>query len=394
MLPQNSCSRVAGFSGILARRIGVSAGLFLLCAGFAAAQAPVIGTAPPGSYTPGTNWTPRLQQNATDDVIFPNSAIAQQMSSHTVTLDIAVVGKDAHEPAPPITAADVTILDNRRPVKIVTFRRLDPALEPTRVVIVVDQLNVETRGLSNEQAQVVHFLRSQQGPLPFPTALGVLTQKGLELQPTFSTDGHLLADSLDKLGLSLRTLTNHTGFYGAAERQQISLNALGGLVARLASLPGRKAILWVSPGWPILSGPDIMLSGDEQNAIFHQAVAFSDGMRIGHITLDAIDPVGPVESVGRELYYEDFLDGASKPSQAQLGDIALQVLAIQSGGRAVNSNDAAATIADSYAALKGNYEAAFQMPEGESPNEYNRLTVKLDQPDLTARTRTIYYAAP
>lgn len=367
-------------------------------AGLAAAQAPVVGgvTPPAGSGTPDSvSQSPyRMQQNATDALVFPNSTTAKRPSSHTITLDVTVTGRNAHEPVPPLTASDFTLLDNRRPVKLLSFRPVDPAQEPTLVIILIDQLNIEMRGLSNEQAQVINFLRSHQGPLPFPTALAVLTERGVQLQPTFSTDGKLLADSLEKLGVSLRALTRSSGFYGASERQQISLNALGGLIAHIEPLPGRKAIFWVSPGWPILSGPEVMLSEDQQKQIFHQAVAFSDAMRVGRIVLDAINPIGPGEGVGRALYYEQFLDGASKPSQADLGDLALQTLAIQSGGQAVNSNDTSSLLEQSYRDLENNYELTFATPEDQRPNEYNRLTVKLNQPGLTARTRTIYYAAP
>ena len=52
------------------------------------------------------------------------------------------------------------------------------------------------------------------------------------------------------------------------------MKALHELAEHEAKLPGRKMIFWVSPGWPLLSGPGIQLDGKQQNQIFSTLSAF------------------------------------------------------------------------------------------------------------------------
>ena len=84
-----------------------------------------------------------------------------------------------------------------------------------------------------------------------------------------------------------------------------------------------------------------------------------------------------------------------KPSQVQFGDLALQVLAIHSGGRVFNSNnDVAGEIASDVDDVRAFYVLTFEGLRGDGPNEYHALEIKLDRPGLKTLTRTGYYAQP
>ena len=63
------------------------------------------------------------------------------------------------------------------------------------------------------------------------------------------------------------TINRSQGFWGAADRMTLSLNALRSLTAAEEQTPGRKLVLWVSPGWPLLSGPEIDLDEPEQTSV-------------------------------------------------------------------------------------------------------------------------------
>src|ERR1019366_2919529 len=99
-----------------------------------------------------------------------------------------------------------------------------------------------------------------------------------------------------------------------------------------AARPGHKVILWVSPGWPLLSGPMVELDGKQMQQLYAQIAATSTLLRRGGITLYSIDSLGPGENVERTDYYQNFLKPVTKPGQVELGDRALQLLAVQSGG--------------------------------------------------------------
>jgi hypothetical protein len=69
------------------------------------------------------------------------------------------------------------------------------------------------------------------------------------------------------------------------------------------------------------------------------------------------------------------------------------VLAVQSGGLALNSsNDIAAMLQKAVDDTKTYYELSFDPVQGE-PDEYHQIDVKLAKPGLTARTRSSYYTS-
>jgi hypothetical protein len=80
-------------------------------------------------------------------------------------------------------------------------------------------------------------------------------------------------------------------------------------------------------------------------------------------------------------------------NHTQAGNLALQVVAYQSGGRVLNSsNDIAGEIASCTTDANAFYVLSFDSAPPDGPIQYHGLEVKLDKPGLTARTRTGYYA--
>jgi VWFA-related protein len=179
---------------------------------------------------------------------------------------------------------------------------------------------------------------------------------------------------------------------------QMSLSVLQKFADYKAGMPGRKLLVWISPGWPFLiSGMDQVLESQKQKEqLFNSVVAQSDGLRRARITLYSIDPFGTADAGSlRTTDYKQFLKGVKKVAQADIGNLALQVLASQSGGQVLNSsNDLAGEIATCAADANGYYVLSFEGLLGDGPNEYHALEIKLDKPGLTARTRSGYYAQP
>ncbi len=168
-----------------------------------------------------------------------------------------------------------------------------------------------------------------------------------------------LDDALEKYAVALRNIRRSSQWQGI-DRFQLSMKALDELAEHEGSLPGRKMIFWVSPGWPLLSGPGIHLDGKQQNQLFSRIVGLSTQLRQNRITLYSIDPLGASEGVGRNFYYRDFLKGVAKPGQVSFGDLSLQVLATQTGGLALtSSNDIVAQLQMCYADTQAYYELSF-----------------------------------
>ena len=103
----------------------------------------------------------------------------------------------------------------------------------------------------------------------------------------------------------------------------------------------------------------------------------------------------PAKGYGRTFYYQDFLKGVGKPGQVSVGDLSLQVLAIQTGGLALTSNnDIVSLLQNCYADTEAYHELSFDPPPADHRDEYHNLIVQVAKPGLTARTRTGYYAQP
>ncbi|MGC1969386.1 MAG: VWA domain-containing protein [Candidatus Acidiferrales bacterium] len=315
-------------------------------------------------------------------------------ASTKIYLDVVVSPKSG-PPVADLQQQDFTLLDNKSPQPITSFQAFTGREAPIKVVLLIDAVNSGTQRVGYERIQIDKFLRAEGGHLAYPVALAVFTDKGISIAADLSSDGNALSEALDKSSIAIRAIGASAGFYGAAERLQYSLAALHQLTASLARQPGRKVVIWVSPGWPLLSGPRVELTSKQQQQIFSDVVSFSTQLRQAGITLYSVNPVGNGESMSRASYYKDFLKAVSKPSQVNAGNLGLPVLAIQSGGLAFElNNDLAAMLQQCVSDTAPYYEISFDSAPADRPDEHHQLEVKLAKPDLIARMRQGYYAQP
>ena len=333
-------------------------------------------------------------------VLFPAMVYGQQEAVGTprpdglIHLDVVVTPKHGG-PVAGLQQQDFAVLDNKVARPITSFMPVEGREAPVEVVLLVDTVNARYDTVAYERDQIGRFLTADGGELPHPVTLAMLTDKGTQIQQAGSLDGKALKAALDGNGTSLRTIRRSAGFYGAQERLDISLRALDELIGREETKPGRKMILWVSPGWPLISGPGIELDRKEQQGIFGQVAALSTRLRKAQITLYNINPLGAGENLLRAGYYKTFVNGVSKPSQVEIGDLGLQVLAMQTGGLALmTNNDITGMLQRAMNDSKAYYEISFEAAPGDHANDYHRVDVQVDKAGLVARTRSGYYAQP
>jgi VWFA-related protein len=318
----------------------------------------------------------------------PTSAPASR-----IDLDVVVTPKSGPAVAG-LQQQDFTLFDNKAAQRITSFQARNGSQDPVHIILVIDAVNTAYQTIAYERGQIDRFLRANGGRLAQPMTLAFFTDKGTQMEQGFSTDGNGLGESFDHYEIGLREI-RRSSQYEANDRFQLSMTALRELIEQAAKLPGRKMIFWVSPGWPILSGPRIDLDYKQQNQIFSTVVGLSSQLRQARITLYSVDPLGSKEGVSRTLYYQDFLKGVSKPSQVNVGDLSLQVLAVQSGGLALASdNDVASLLQKCMADTEAYYELSFVPAQADHRDEYHNILVQLAKPGLIARTRTGYYAQP
>jgi VWFA-related protein len=311
-----------------------------------------------------------------------------------IHLDVVVTAKSGL-PISGLQQQDFKLTDNKSPRGITSFRAFAGNQAPVEAVLVVDAVNADYQTVAYEREQIDKVLRSEGGHLAQAMALAFFTDTGTQIQEGYSRDGNGLSALLEKYTVGLRNLRRSTGVYGAEERFQLSLQALDMLTAREASRPGRKLVLWVSPGWPLLTGPRTDLDLNQQQRIFADVVGLSTRLRQARITLYSINPLGADESQVRASYYEEFVKGVKEPGQVEPANLALQVLATQSGGLALDfNNDVAGLLRRCLADTQSYYEITFDPPLPDRRDEYHQLEIKVAKPGLTARTHQGYYAQP
>jgi len=318
----------------------------------------------------------------------PHSTVTPQ-----IHLDVVVTPKSG-APVANLKQQDFTLLDNKVSQPITSFQAVTGTQAPVGVVLLIDAVNTSFQTIAYERGQIATFLQANGGHLARPLALAILTDDGIKMQEGFSSDGNAINAALEQDMIGLRTIPRSQGFYGAEDRLQLSLKALHGVTMSLAPHPGRKLILWVSPGWPILSGPNIQLDSKESQQIFATIVGVSAELRTARITLYSVDALGVNEGLARTDYYQGFVRGVSKPGDANIGNLSLQVLAVQSGGLALSSSGVAELLQRCESDLDAYYELTFNALPAEKPNEYHHVEIKVATPGLIARTRQGYYAQP
>jgi VWFA-related protein len=323
----------------------------------------------------------------------PAQQPAPSPSSQSIHLDVVVDTKSG-QPVTQLGEKNFTVFDNKTARPITHFKVEGATSEPVSVIVLIDAVDTPYHTVAYAREGIEKFFKANEGQLANPTSLAVLTDEGVQFDSKFSTDGNAMSDALEHRQIGLREI-NRTSEWGAQERFQICMNAIGQLLAFAATIPGKKIVLWVSPGWPIISGPRVYLDTHQENQIFNNIVSLSTEFRQMNLTLYNINPVGVAESLQRADYYEAFLKGVAKPNQVQIGNLAIQVLAIQSGGLAIESNsDVTGMMMQCLQDAKSWYAISFDPLPADKPDEYRHIEVKVDQPGMVVRTRDGYYANP
>jgi len=310
----------------------------------------------------------------------------------TIMLDVAVTDK-AGKPVSGLDMKDFTLLDNNQPVKILSFHSTDPAADaPVEVVLVLDTVNVDFKYVSSERQEIEKFLLSNDGHLTQPVSLYVYTRVGLDSAGAPNTDGKALATLAGQLDNNARMTTAALGVDGAIERFYSSVKALAAVAQNEAPKPGKKLLIWVGSGWPMLDSVNVDISEKAQRENFDSIVGLSSLLRQGRISIYSISTN---EGSGSATVYRDFLKGVKSAGKSSPANLGVKVLAVQSGGRVLGpNNDLTAQIDSCVQDARSFYTLSFSPPRADRVSEYHDLKVLVATPGLTPRTNTGYYNEP
>jgi VWFA-related protein len=360
-----------------------------------------------------------------DPTLVQRPAPRPETSAGKIQLDVVVRGKQG-TPISGLELKDFSILDDKKSQTILSFQAIDRASSPAaperavEVILLLDLVNETFEQASIMRQQIQKYLEQASGHLSYPTSIMVLAEDGLRVQRRPSTDANALSAMLDQANA-----TAHTTGLGEIGRFQLSLRSLASIAENETKSPSRKILIWTGPGWPVPAGSSVASSSQDRQRTFDTIVEISTRMREAHLSLYSISPSsaakGPTAGMASSApytltpygtaqvakanpgmndasdasSYREFLRGVKSPQQANSGSLALQVFAVQSGGRVLDpTNDLTGQIASCVEDLSAFYALSFTPAPANHTGEYHDLKVQIAKPGLGARTITGYYNQP
>ena len=318
----------------------------------------------------------------------------------SLTLDVSVRPKSGNGMAPEIKQADMTVLDNKKPVAISSFRVMHKGDEPMRMILVLDVLDLPPDDLPGTREKLDRFLRSHDGVLPMDTALAVITGRGMQMG-AFTKSGNELADLIKKAGPNMRGFggddeVNHGpgGHMSGGGGTQRVLGSLEKWTDDANKAQGRTIVVMLTQGWSLAFGPSLQLTDAQREGLLEEAAAFVTQMRRGKLTLYVLDPIDNDKFDSNKMDYLSYVHGPAGMKEAAPAFLGIQILGMHSGGFVRMGSDIGKAMDEVYAELDRYYEVTVPAETSPKPFTPHTIEVKLAEKNLVARSPDEYFAQP
>ncbi len=181
-------------------------------------------------------------------------------------------------------------------VGIVSRRTVKFGKAPAEQILLIDEINAEFANLAYARYCIGKLLRKNGGRLDQPSSLMALTNEGLVLLHEATRDGNALFSALDSRGPNLPLLLGLGGRHNEMERISISLAAMHEIAAAGAGSNVRRNIIWISPGFPIISNSDI--GAKSRSGLFESIRLLSAELLQARMIVYTVDPRGVPSNFG------------------------------------------------------------------------------------------------
>lgn len=369
----------------------------------------------------------------------PEDSFAEEIEVSVVNLEVFVTDRKG-EPIPDLRREDFVVREDGRPVEITNFYAEEGTPEPSTpaagaapaarsvdqrlsLVVFVDDVNLEPQNRNRilgrvreslagqlapgDQVMVVRFLGSLEVVRPFTgdvqqvaadlAALEKLSGDLRRREETRDTAAFQAAEAAASMG-GWEGVEAIIKQYAAAESALVrgSLEALDQVVGWIASLPGRKAILYVSDGIPAIPGEDMYLWASTRSG-------YQAGRRISMLDSQGFDATKrfrevtsrasrsrvafyPIETMGAHMERGATLQ-ESRISNRQNG---LRILAEETGGLAMlNAADPGTALRRMAADLSTYYSIGYR-PQRPADDREHKIEVEVRRKGATVRHRRWY----
>ena len=329
-------------------------------------------------------------------------------AAHHIFLNVYVTGP-AGKQATGLKKTNFSLLVDGKPWMIQQFESIagEPDVSPAQVILVLDTVNNSAGKLSHFRQEIEKYLNERGAQLANPTSIALVTTKAASITPP-SRDRDALRAELKSLDSSLHTkacsdAVDKSASYlpnsgngiatrdpnpqlDCANRQfNASIKALDSLAEQQGNATARVILIWIGQGWPLLSERGFKPDTPEiTESFFRDLVSISSAMTEAQVTLDAIASPN-LQHIGAQ--------DTRLAAEVTRDSLSLHALAHQSGGQVLkDTKDIAAEINACVADAESYYVLSFDAPPAATFGEPHVLEVKADDPQLTVRTNTLYYA--
>jgi VWFA-related protein len=337
-----------------------------------------------------------------------------------------VVHDDRNRPVEGLRAEDFQVFEDGKPMPVAFFSRR--AQDPARAVpvpadaagtftnripspanggvvaVVFDQLNTLPMDQAHARENLLQYLATIRPD--DRVALYLLTGDGIKVLYEFTRDAESLVQALrtvqprdlairqdplsDALARDLdafaRGVLRDEGIYFDRLRTDTTLAALEGVASRLAGLPGRKNVVWISAGFPFI----------EYSPTGPSSAYFTPEARRATRALNHADTaVYPVDARGLIV-----MSGTAKGQVATLDNVetpiaGLRKVADWTGGRLFyNANDVGAALGRASDDSRLTYTLGYYPANENWDSKFRRITVKVRRAGARVRHRAGYFAYP
>ncbi len=367
-----------------------------------------------------------------------------------VVLDVVATDKSGN-PVPGLKASDFKVLEGGREQRISTFVFEQPIPSATKAytlpntlrlpentfsnikfaeqprtlnVILLDFLNTNIPNQLYAKRKMLQYLETM--PANQPTAVYIFTRKPILLQD-FTADPKVIKETVNRVaGYRSTALQNPSGGQGKdplvapgagafippairefmqdAEKDRTtaqmegrtttSIAMLHTMAKALAGYPGRKNLIWVTEGFPL-----VVNDQRDYTPEMHEA---EDALSDSQVAVYAIDPVGVV-AFGMDASTEGRDDDGHVIKEAdvlkqQSGSMAqnhftMSDAAVRTGGKAFyNRNDLDTALQTGMADGSTYYTIGYYPLDKNWDGKFRKLEVRVNRPGVNLRYRAGYYA--
>ncbi len=305
-----------------------------------------------------------------------------------MTLDVVVTS--GNKPVAGLAAQDFVVTDNKKPVANLTVA---PSSE-TNIVLVFDTQNGKITDAPKMVRDLKTFFGHNGGKLQHQVMLIINGRSGQQISESTTDGAKLIAFLGSATTTQVSSMVDAAGPDGEIQRLDKGMHALTDVLnTDVVRAPGRKMVIWMGRSWPFPDIGDMTVASED--SIFRQVVQQSRDVIRNRVILYNADSNSSADADYHPARWQGFQKPPTSAKGIELGDLALEVMAVQSGGQVLNATNNLSEDLERFSADADNfYTITFDETQATKPNEYHPLAIKMAKPEVIARMRTGYYAQP